>query len=235
MNRYFFLTALVTISLFLAGCSVHPPRHGEEMSSKAEQNLPGDVYLLKGLFNIFSLGMDDIGENLQKKGLKAGVYAGPSWRSLAGQIVDIRAQAEQDTLLVISGHSYGADDSIRLARALNEHDVVVDALVLVDPTTPPKIPANVRRCINIYRSQPATDWMPWLRGVPVEGENQSTLVINRDLRTSGQHEDLLEDLNHFNIEDIPAIQEMVIEEIVAVFRAHQDRITMATPALRERR
>ena len=235
MNRYFILTALVTISLFLAGCSVHPPRHGEEMSSRAEQNLPGDVYLLKGLFNIFSLGMDDIGENLQKKGLKAGVYAGPSWRSLAGQIVDIRGQAEQDTLLVISGHSYGADDSIRLARALNEHDVVVDALVLVDPTTPPKIPANVRRCINIYRSQPATDWMPWLRGVPVEGENQSTLVINRDLRTSGQHEDLLEDLNHFNIEDIPAIQEMVIEEIVAVFQAHQDRITMATPALRERR
>jgi pimeloyl-ACP methyl ester carboxylesterase len=235
MNRYFILTALVTISLFLAGCSVHPPRHGEEMSSRAEQNLPGDVYLLKGLFNIFSLGMDDIGENLQKKGLKAGVYAGPSWRSLAGQIVDIRGQAEQDTLLVISGHSYGADDSIRLARALNEHDVVVDALVLVDPTTPPKIPANVRRCINIYRSQPATDWMPWLRGVPVEGENQSTLVINRDLRTSGQHEDLLEDVNHFNIEDIPAIQEMVIEEIVAVFQAHQDRITMATPALRERR
>jgi pimeloyl-ACP methyl ester carboxylesterase len=229
------LTALVTISLFLAGCSVHPPRHGEEMSSRAEQNLPGDVYLLKGLFNIFSLGMDDIGENLQKKGLKAGVYAGPSWRSLAGQIVDIRGQAEQDTLLVISGHSYGADDSIRLARALNEHDVVVDALVLVDPTTPPKIPANVRRCINIYRSQPATDWMPWLRGVPVEGENQSTLVINRDLRTSGQHEDLLEDVNHFNIEDIPAIQEMVVEEIVAVFQAHQDRITMATPALRERR
>jgi len=235
MNRYFFLTALVTISLFLAGCSMHPPQHGEEMSSKAEQNLPGDVYLLKGLFNIFSLGMDDIGENLQKKGLKAGVYAGPSWRSLAGQIVEIRAQAEQDALLVISGHSYGADDAIRLARALNQHGVVVDALVLVDPTTPPKIPVNVRRCINIYRSQPATDWMPWLRGVPVEGENQSTLVINRDLRTSGQHEDLLEDVNHFNIEDIPAIQEMVVEEIVAVFRANEDRITMTNQALREHR
>ena len=235
MNRYFFLTALVTISLFLAGCSMHPPQHGEETSSKAEQNLPGDVYLLKGLFNIFSLGMDDIGENLQEKGLKAGVYAGPSWRSLAGQIVEIRAQAEQDTLLVISGHSYGADDAIRLARALNQHGVVVDALVLVDPTTPPKIPVNVRRCINIYRSQPATDWMPWLRGVPVEGENQSTLVINRDLRTSGQHEDLLEDVNHFNIEDIPAIQEMVVEEIVAVFRANEDRITMVNQALRERR
>jgi len=235
MNRYFFLTALVTISLFLAGCSMHPPQHGEEMSSKAEQNLPGDVYLLKGLFNIFSLGMDDIGENLQKKGLKAGVYAGPSWRSLAGQIVEIRAQAEQDALLVISGPSYGADDAIRLARALNQHGVVVDALVLVDPTTPPKIPVNVRRCINIYRSQPATDWMPWLRGVPVEGENQSTLVINRDLRTSGQHEDLLEDVNHFNIEDIPAIQEMVVEEIVAVFRANEDRITMTNQALREHR
>lgn len=233
MNRFLYLCALFTISLVLAGCSTHPPQYAEGPETELSKNSTGDVYLLKGLFNIFSLGMDDIGENLQQKGLKAGVYAGPSWRSLARQITQTRARSGQDTLLIISGHSYGADDSIRLARALDQQGVAVDALVLVDPTTPPKIPANVRRCVNIYRSQPATDWMPWLRGVPVEGEDQSTLVINRDLRASETHEDLLNEVNHFNIEDNPAIQEMVVAEIVAVFRAHQARIAAADRAVKE--
>ncbi|MBT8048722.1 MAG: hypothetical protein HKN57_06600 [Xanthomonadales bacterium] len=233
MNRFLYLCALFTISLVLAGCSTHPPQYAEGSETELSKNSSGDVYLLKGLFNIFSLGMDDIGENLQQKGLKAGVYAGPSWRSLARQITETRAQSGRDTLLVISGHSYGADDSIRLARALDQQGVAVDALVLVDPTTPPKIPANVRRCVNIYRSQPATDWMPWLRGVPVEGEDQSTLVINRDLRASETHEDLLNEVNHFNIEDNPAIQEMVVAEIVAVFRAHEARIAAADRAVKE--
>jgi pimeloyl-ACP methyl ester carboxylesterase len=177
-----FLVSLVL--LVLTGCSSAPVADAGPDSTSYSR---GDVYLLRGLFNIFSLGMDDINESLAAQGFRAGVYSGTSWRSLARQIADGQAEIPPESLVVISGHSYGADNSIRLARALGKRGVAVDALVLVDPTTPPKIPANVRRCVNIYRSQPSTDWMPWLRGVAVEGEDPSTLIINRDLRMSDEN------------------------------------------------
>jgi pimeloyl-ACP methyl ester carboxylesterase len=180
-----FLVSLVL--LVLTGCSSAPVADAGPDSTSYSR---GDVYLLRGLFNIFSLGMDDINESLAAQGFRAGVYSGTSWRSLARQIADGQAEIPPESLVVISGHSYGADNSIRLARALGERGVAVDALVLVDPTTPPKIPANVRRCVNIYRSQPSTDWMPWLRGVAVEGEDPSTLHVRRKCRTLGRSESL---------------------------------------------
>jgi pimeloyl-ACP methyl ester carboxylesterase len=220
-----FLVSLVL--LVLTGCSSAPVADAGPDSTSYSR---GDVYLLRGLFNIFSLGMDDINESLAAQGFRAGVYSGTSWRSLARQIADGQAEIPPESLVVISGHSYGADNSIRLARALGKRGVAVDALVLVDPTTPPKIPANVRRCVNIYRSQPSTDWMPWLRGVAVEGEDPSTLIINRDLRMSDENAELSDEVNHFNIEDNPAIQQMVVEEITWIFRQNEIRIAQAKKA-----
>lgn len=230
---------LSLLILALGACSskpIKPPRLNEESAiSSAIQPQMGDVYLLKGLFNVFSAGLKDIAENLREKGLRTGVYAGPKWQKLANQIVEDRKQGNPDSIVVISGHSYGADNSIRLARALEIQGVVVDALVLVDPTTPPEIPANVRRCVNIYRSKPSTDWMPWLRGVPVNAKNQSTLLINRDLRLVADETGLKEEINHFNIEDNPAIQEMVVEEILAVFEQKQAGVALARPDSGEQR
>jgi len=227
MNRLTLIKSVLLMNLVylvLTGCSSIPIADADPQTTSYSQ---GDVYLLRGLFNIFSLGMDDINESLTAQGFRAGVYSGTSWRSLAGQIADRQTELPPQNLVVISGHSYGADNSIRLARALDERGVVVDALVLVDPTTPPKIPANVRRCVNIYRSQPSTDWMPWLRGVPVEGDEQSTVIINRDLRMSGENTDLSGEVNHFNIEDNPAIQQMVVEEITWIFKQNEIRIALA--------
>jgi len=145
----FFKTAILLslISWALAGCSTSPPR-SEDQAAVTPQS--AEVYLLRGLFDVFSLGMNTIGEQLQEQGVKAGVYSGPSWPQLAQQIVETRERGKKEEILVISGHSYGADDSIRLARALNDQGVAVAALVLVDPTTPPKVPGNVNLCINIY-------------------------------------------------------------------------------------
>src|SRR5262249_32008188 len=40
------------------------------------------VYLLRGLMNIFSLGMDDLAAKLQRRGIAAGVYEYGQWESL---------------------------------------------------------------------------------------------------------------------------------------------------------
>ena len=213
-----FVCLAMLMPFILTGCTSQSAI-GEQTGSGEPADQPlGEVYLIRGLFNIFSLGMDDIGKSLKEKGVKASVYSGLSWPNLAQQILDKHKQGELERPLVISGHSYGADDSIRLARALEQHGVAVDALVLLDPTIPPKIPANVRHCVNIYRSKPSTDWMPWLRGVPVETEGQNTRIVNRDIRITSTDPNLLDEVNHFNIEEHPAIQKMVLEEILDIFR-----------------
>jgi len=214
--KYLFLAML--LPFMMTGCTSQPAVDEQIGSGEPAHQPLGEVYLIRGLFDIFSLGMDDIGQNLKEKGVKASVYSGLSWPNLAQQILDKHKQGDLERPLVISGHSYGADDAIRLARALEQHGVAVDALVLLDPTIPPKIPANVRHCVNIYRSKPSTDWMPWLRGVPVETEGRNTRIVNRDIRISGTDPNLLDEVNHFNIEEHPAIQKMVLEEILDIFR-----------------
>jgi pimeloyl-ACP methyl ester carboxylesterase len=178
--------------------------------------------MLRGLINIFSLGMDTMGQDLRDRDVFVEVHSGPTWRRVAKNITADREQGAKTGPLVISGHSWGADDAVRLARRLGKNGVPVDGLVLVDPTTPPKIPANVRLCVNFYRSRPSTDWMPWLRGVAVEAESPSTEIINHDLRGSETHPDLAGEVNHFTIEANPEVQEMVVAEILRILEQGND-------------
>ena len=53
---------------------------------------------------------------------------------------------------------------------------------------------------------------------PVETEGRNTRIVNRDIRISGTDPNLLDEVNHFNIEEHPAIQKMVLEEILDIFR-----------------
>ena len=63
---------------------------------------------------------------------------------------------------MLIGHSYGADDVVRVARELDKSNVPVDLLVTLDPVTPPPVPKNVRHALNIYQSNGARDALPFL-------------------------------------------------------------------------
>jgi pimeloyl-ACP methyl ester carboxylesterase len=141
---------------------------------------------------------------------------------MAKKITADREQGAKSGPLVLSGHSWGADDAVRLARRLDKNGVRVDGLVLVDPTTPPRIPANVQLCVNFYRSRPSTDWMPWLRGVAVEAESPSTKIVNVDLRTSAAHSDISGKVNHFTIEANPEVQELVVAAVLSIIEPRED-------------
>lgn len=212
-SRYSSPKLLVVLALAVwmsVGCTTlsRPPEESPTDS--------GQVYMLRGLFNIFSLGMDTMGQDLRDRGVFVEVHSGPSWRKMAKKITADREQGEKAGPLVLSGHSWGADDAVRLARRLDKNGVPIAGLVLVDPTTPPKIPANVQLCVNFYRSRPATDWMPWLRGVAVEAESPSTEIVNVDLRTSEAHSDIGGTVNHFTIEANPEVQELVVAAVLDI-------------------
>jgi hypothetical protein len=114
---------------------------------------------------------------------------------------------------VLVGHSYGCDDQVRVSRQLNQQNIPVDLLLLVDPTTPGSIPPNVRRCVDIYKSHPGTDALPFFRGIKVKAVDPSrTSITNIDLRLTdvGFATGMID---HFNIAKIPGVQDMVLAEI----------------------
>ncbi len=111
-----------------------------------------EVILLRGLFNIFSLGMDDLGRKLQTHRTAVTVQGHGSWSGLADGIVARRRAGASPTRLVLIGHSLGANDIISMAARLGRAGVGVDLLIPVDATAPPPVPANVRRVVNFYQS-----------------------------------------------------------------------------------
>jgi pimeloyl-ACP methyl ester carboxylesterase len=115
--------------------------------------------------------------------------------------------------IVLIGFSFGGDESIKLARRLDENHVRVDLLVTIDPVTPAPIAAGIGKQLNFYQSNGALDLFPWLRGVPVEGEAGSA-VHNLDIRT---RDDLLEpNTGHSTIAANPKLHRVILDEVLKV-------------------
>ena len=76
------------------------------------------VYLLRGLMNIFSLGMDSLAEELTKRGVYATVSNHSEWQSLADQAASNYKARREDPIILI-GHSLGADAVMQMAAYLN--------------------------------------------------------------------------------------------------------------------
>jgi thioesterase domain-containing protein len=155
--------------------------------------------------------MDNLTRKINETGVRAHVYQDDQWSTLARTLRDRYRQNPTHEPLVLIGHSYGADDVVRIARELKKDAIPVELLVTLDAVTPPAIPDNVRHCVNIYQSNGVWDTMPWLRGVAVKPENaQATRLDNFDIRVN--RTDLLsKDIDHFNIEK----QEQIHREIIS--------------------
>ena len=118
--------------------------------------------------------------------------------------------------MVLVGHSLGGDDQIRVARLLGDAGITVDLMILIDANTPPSIPPNVKRCVNLYKSQPLRDALPVFRGVRVRATDPArTKVENVDLRTADLGFDTSH-VDHFNITDVKAIQDRALSEIAKI-------------------
>lgn len=196
----------------------------------------GNVLLLRGWIGIFSTGIDSLGEKVNKAGMHGEVFQTDQWSTLASTIRAKYKELDVHEPIVLVGHSYGADDVIRIARELSKDDIKVDLLVTLDPVTPPRVPVNVKHAYNLYQSNGALDSLPWLRGIPLEKEPGSTgRVDNLNIRTD--RTDLLEPgLDHFNIEKKQKIHDDVLARLKevcvprAVWQARQSQRRAAQQA-----
>jgi alpha-beta hydrolase superfamily lysophospholipase len=154
------------------------------------------VYLLRGLANVFSLGMDDLTAKLNARGIKATVHPYTDWQTLARYAVEQSAQGgKQMAPVIIIGHSLGADAAVYMANRVTELGAPVPLVVTFDPVTPTTASPKIGKVVNYYQAGGS--------GKPVSGPR----VSNIDLTNSGT-------LTHLNIDKSANLHQQVIAMIV---------------------
>jgi pimeloyl-ACP methyl ester carboxylesterase len=217
-SKMLLLVGLCAMLWGLGGCTDLTGR-GRAPLEKTVDNVAGHprvghVYCMRGWLGIFSTGMDALADKIDKQvGAPSVSVADEEWRWLKDWIVEAKDKGEiNGEPLVLVGHSYGADDQIRVAEYLKTKGIKVDLLVLIDPVTPPPVPDNVKRVYCVYMSHPLTDWYPAWRGVPATVADKSTPITNIDLRTADVGFDV-SGITHPNIEKSEGVHNMVMEQI----------------------
>lgn len=216
--KHFTIAALTLVGVLSTGCASISPGKTEAIQPVAAAASPrvGQAYLFRGFIGIFSTGMNSLGDELTAQGVTANVFQADQWASVADTIAERYANRGDVEPVVLVGHSYGADNIVRIAQRLKDKNVKIDLLVTLDPVTPPKVPANVKKVVNLYQSNGVFDAMPWLRGIPLQQETPDAVQLaNVNIRTD--RTDLLTDgLNHFNIEKTAPVHAEVIKQIEQV-------------------
>jgi pimeloyl-ACP methyl ester carboxylesterase len=214
--REWFVMALAMCVLCTAGgCASMTPGKMAWVRPDSDRARAGNVYLLRGWIGIFSTGINHLGEKLNAAGVRSSVYQEDQWRGLAAAIKEKYGSAKEHEPLILVGHSFGADDALRVSRELGEAGIMVDLVITLDPVTPPEVPGNVRRCYNLYESNGAWDKVPAFRGVPLKlADGSRSMLQNVDVRKD--RTDLLEPgTDHFNIEKKAKIHAEVLRQVLA--------------------
>src|SRR5215472_17332097 len=165
---------------------------------------PGEhVYLMRGAFNVFSLGLDQLAARLQQLGINVSVENYLAW----SRIVDEAAaeyKSGQVQNIIIVGHSSGATAVTAVAARLGELGVPVKLAIALDPTTGNFAAGHVERYLNFY----------------APGGMGTLVDKGRDFTGNLQNISLggMAGVGHFNIDKDPGVQDRVIKEIVAAAR-----------------
>jgi pimeloyl-ACP methyl ester carboxylesterase len=157
------------------------------------------VYLLRGLFNLFSLGMDSLTEELKRRGVDATVHGYAEWQTLADRAaVDYKAGKEGPIILI--GHSLGADAVMEMAAYLGCKGVPVALVGPFDGTKSFAASDNVGRVLNLTQRDYA-----YMRGGPGFHGTLTNVDVSSD-----------KTIDHITIDKSPRLRARVVAEVLAV-------------------
>jgi len=169
------------------------------------------VYLLRGLMNIFSLGMDSLATELSNRGIYATVSNHSEWQALADQAAASYKAGKEGPIILI-GHSLGADAVMRMAEYLDTKGVPVALVMPFDGTQSFPTPPNVGRLVNLTQR----DYAYMRRGAGFHGS-----LANVDVSSDPS-------IDHLNIDKSPRMHARAIAEVLSVVGGGGHRGT--TPA-----
>lgn len=146
------LTATLS-AILLAGLTtvtVANPKSAAGKPATVKVKTDTRVYLLRGLLNVFSLGMDALQERLTLMGFEAEVHNHNGWITIANKITEDRQRGYNGAVVLI-GHSLGADVLFQLTERLDKENIPVRLAVFFDPTISHDISKNVDHVLNLYQ------------------------------------------------------------------------------------
>ena len=210
MYRSAILACSIAAAMSFAGASAAfsqtaapKPKAKTAAVSHADKKIShGKVYLLRGLLNIFSLGMDDLAAKLERRGVTAGVYEYGGWESLCNDAA-ARYRAGGGPIILV-GHSLGADAVVDMANRLGQMGIPVALVVAFDPTVHNVLTGKTTSTfINYYQSDNGFG-RPVARGGGFRGN-----LSNVDLR---QHTEF----GHGSIDKSAMLHNAVIGRVMAL-------------------
>ncbi len=107
------------------------------------------VFLLRGVLNIFSLGLDDIAAKLERQGIPVTVANFVSWSSLADRAAAEYRSGKVRTIILV-GHSSGATALPDMVAKLGQLGVPVKLAIGLDSVFRTKLAGHAERYINFY-------------------------------------------------------------------------------------
>jgi len=171
------------------------------------------VYLLRGLMNIFSLGMDTLAAKLQNHGVYATVHNHSEWQSLANQAAAAYRAGTEGPIILI-GHSLGADAVMEMAAYLGAKGVPVALVIPFDGTGSYAASGNVGRVVNLTQR----DYAYMRRGPNFRGS-----LVNVDVSSDGS-------IDHITIDKSARLHARAIAEVLAVVGGHRAGAPGPAPA-----
>jgi hypothetical protein len=196
--------------------AVKPKAKSASTNGSEKRVSHGHVYLLRGLLNIFSLGMDELAAKLQKRGVSAGVYEYGQWETLCNDAA-ARYRAGGGPIVLV-GHSLGADAIVDMANKLGQMGVPVALAVAFDPTVSNVLTGKTTSTfINYYQSDNGFG-RPVARGAGFRGN-----LSNVDLRKHTE-------FGHGSIDKSGMLHNAVIGRVMGLVGRRSKPKAVASPA-----
>jgi hypothetical protein len=165
---------------------------------------PAHVFLIRGVLNIFSLGMDQMAATLQQQGINATVHNHMLWASIADDAAAEYKSGRIKTIILV-GHSSGATVLPDIVARLDQQGVPVKLAIGLDSVFRTALGGRVGRYINFYVANGYGTRVEQARGFQGKLENVDVETVPG--------------VSHLSIDKNQIIQQKVIAEIDAAVRS----------------
>lgn len=197
-------TAPVTVAPAAKPATTPPTTTKPPASTKHIDASHGRVFLLRGLVNVFSLGMDTLGRKLRAKDIPVRVTNFTNWHGYAAVLVDLYRSDKTLAPVVIMGHSLGADAAIDMGNFLAANGVPVRLVVAFDGVHDGHtVSPGVEEVINYYKAD-------GVGKLVAAGPGFKGTLTNVDLTDR-------KEIDHLNIEKSPVLHAEVVAKLTEIF------------------
>jgi hypothetical protein len=187
-----------------AGAATAAPRAAAK-DARETASLP-HVYLMRGLMNVFSLGMDQLAVMIARHGIETSVHNHAEADAVVNQIAARYSAGDRGPIILI-GHSLGADAVMMMAQSLDRVGIPVALVVPFDGTDSFAAPKNVACVLNITQQT-----FNYVRsGAGFHGELANVNVSGAP------------GIDHFTIDKSPQLQAQVLKSVLQAASAQSCR------------